>query len=72
VKLLYLPAYSPDYNPVEEMFSYIKLYIRRHGEKFRAATELGNEAAPFLFLYLAVLTVTANHAQGWFHDCGYL
>lgn len=72
MKLLYLPAYSPDYNPIEEMFSYIKSYVRRHGEKFHAATEMDDEAAPFLFLYLAVSTVTANHAKGWFRNCGYL
>jgi len=70
VKLLYLPAYSPDYNPVEELFSYIKVYIRRHGERFRAATEMDDEAAPFLFLYMAVSTIDASCAQAWFHDCG--
>jgi transposase len=72
VKLFYLPAYSPDFNPIEEMFSYIKSYIRRHGNQLRAAMESGDKAEPFLFLYLAVSTVTANHAQGWFHDCGYM
>jgi len=72
VKLLYLSAYSPDYNPIEEMFSYIKAYIRRHGERFRIAIEMGDEAAPYLFLYLALSTVTANHAQGWFRGCGYM
>jgi len=54
------------------MFSYIKAYIRRHGKGFHVAIKMGDEAAPYLFLYLAVSTVTADHAQGWFHGCGYM
>jgi transposase len=27
IKLLYLPPYSPDFNPIEECFSWIKHYI---------------------------------------------
>lgn len=29
-KLVYLPPYSPDFNPIEEAFSAIKAYLRRH------------------------------------------
>ena len=32
IVLLYLPPYSPDYNPIEEAFSYIKYYLRKHDE----------------------------------------
>jgi transposase len=28
---MYLPPYSPDYNPIELAFSKIKAYIRRDG-----------------------------------------
>ena len=31
-KLLYLPAYSPDYNPIEEAFSKIKRFLRKELE----------------------------------------
>jgi transposase len=34
VKLLYLPPYSPDLNPIEEFFSELKAYIRRHWQKY--------------------------------------
>lgn len=30
VKLMYLPPYSPDFNPIEEFFSVLKKYIKRH------------------------------------------
>jgi transposase len=29
--LLYLPPYSPDYNPIEEAFSKVKRFLRRLG-----------------------------------------
>ena len=32
IVILYLPPYSPDYNPIEETFSYVKTYLRRHDE----------------------------------------
>jgi hypothetical protein len=28
---VYLPAYSPDFNPIEEGFAALKAWIRRHG-----------------------------------------
>lgn len=30
IPVFFLPPYSPDYNPIEEMFSYVKTYLRRH------------------------------------------
>lgn len=30
VKLIYLPPYSLDFNPIEEFFSKLKAFIRRH------------------------------------------
>ena len=29
-KLLFIPPYSPDFNPIEEVFSEMKAYIRRY------------------------------------------
>ena len=34
-ELLYLPAYSPDYNPIEEAFSKIKGLLRKIGARSR-------------------------------------
>ncbi len=36
-KLLYLPPYSPDFNPIEEAFSRIKGFLRQIGARTREA-----------------------------------
>jgi transposase len=36
VRLIFLPPYSPDYNPIEESFSVLKAFIRRHYHKKKA------------------------------------
>ena len=35
---MFLPPYSPDYNPVEELFSYIKYYLKEHDEILQAVS----------------------------------
>ena len=30
ILVMYLPPYSPDYNPIKESFSYVKYYLKRH------------------------------------------
>ncbi|KIJ28527.1 hypothetical protein M422DRAFT_87163, partial [Sphaerobolus stellatus SS14] len=70
--LLYLPPYSPDFNPIEECFSFMKGYIRRHGVRFRADIDSGDLSKPYLFLYEALDQVTGEHAKGWFHHSGYV
>lgn len=72
VRLLYLPPYSPDLNPIEECFSFVKAYIRRHGHRFRTAAESAEPDAPYLFLYEVLDKVTPMHAQGWFRHSAYL
>lgn len=34
LKMLYLPPYSPDFNPIEEFFSELKAFIQRHWQKY--------------------------------------
>ncbi len=62
--VLFLPSYSPDFSPIEETFSKIKTYLRRVGARTRESLQ---EA-----IAQALLTVTAQDAQGWFRHCGYL
>lgn len=62
--LLFLPAYSPDFSPIEETFSKIKAFLRRAGARTREALQ---EA-----IAQALLTVTSQDAHGWFRHCGYL
>jgi transposase len=62
-QLLYLPPYSPDFNPIEQCWAKIKEFLR--AAKTRALDLL--EQA----LTAAVATVTAHHATAWFRHCGY-
>jgi len=61
---LFLPAYSPDFNPIEKMWSKIKQILR--GLKARTQEELFEAVAKALSM------VTADDAQGWFESCGYV
>ena len=62
-KVLYLPAYSPDLNPVELLWSKVKAILRR--EKARTFDTLENA------LKLALDSVSTNDISGWFKRCGY-
>ena len=62
-KALFLPAYSPDFNPIEKMWSKIKQILR--GIKPRTEKELLAATAT------ALNAVTDRDAQGWFDSCGY-
>ena len=62
-ELLYLPPYSPDFNPIEEAFSKIKGLLR----KAEARTREGLIEA----LGVAIWTVSARDARGFFEHCGY-
>ena len=62
-ELLYLPPYSPDYNPIEEGFSTIKCFLRQIEARTRGALV---EA-----IGKALDAVTAKDARGFFAHCGY-
>ena len=62
-QLLYLPPYSPDFNPIEEAFSKIKEALRKAGARTREALI---EA-----LGVAISAVTARDARGFFEHGGY-
>jgi transposase len=63
-RLLYLPSYSPDFNPIELAFSKIKAYLRRVG----ARTQDVLEAA----IANAIDLITGPDANGYFRHCGYV
>jgi transposase len=67
VQIEYLLPYSPDLNPIEEAFSKIKHFIRRHGDYYAATTEDG-----IMFDICEVLDiVTSDDAEGYFLHAGY-
>lgn len=63
-QLWYLPAYSPDLNPIEKMWSKIKSILRT----LKARTK----EALIYAIAKALDMVTANDAKGWFESCGYV
>ena len=59
----FLPAYSPDLNPVEKMWSKVKQFLRS------AQARTGKELQTAIAAVLAC--VTAQDAMNWFASCGY-
>ena len=62
-ELIYLPAYSPDFNPIEEAFSKIKGKLRQAGARTKdALVEVLGEA---------LSAISVQDAQGYFKHAGY-
>jgi len=62
-QLLYLPPYSPDFNPIEKAWAKLKQYLRQL--KARTVEQLQPAIAK------ALPTITSANAQAWFRHCGY-
>ena len=62
-ELLYLPSYSPDFNPIEEAFSKIKGLIRK--------VEARSREALLEAIGVAISAITGQDARGFFVYCGY-
>lgn len=63
-KVVHIPAYSPDFNPIEECISKIKEALRSF--KARTKRKLSNALAK------AIAMVTESDIRGWFKHCGYV
>ena len=61
--LRFLPPYSPDFNPIEKMWSKTKQFLR--SAKARTREELDSAIG------MALTTVTAADAHSYFFSCGY-
>jgi transposase len=61
--VLFLPAYSPDLNPIEKMWSKIKNLLR--------TAEARTPADLITAIGQALAKVTPQDALGWFASCGY-
>jgi transposase len=62
-ELLYLPTYSPDYNPIEEAFAKIKNLLRKAAAR---SEEVLVEA-----IAAALSAITAEDIRGYFQHAGY-
>lgn len=63
-RVVHLPAYSPDFNPLEECIAKIKAILR--SLKARTKRKLSNALAKALAL------VTEEDIRGWFEHAGYV
>jgi transposase len=62
-RVMYLPPYSPDFNPIEMCWSKVKEYLR--AQAARTSKALDDAIARGLDL------VTLSDLSGWFGHCGY-
>ena len=61
--LWYLPAYSPDYNPIEKLWSKVKSWLRRvSADSFETIADAVGEA---------LRAVSADECGNYFTACGY-
>jgi transposase len=63
-RLLYLPPYSPDLNPIEQCWSKLKTFLRAAKARTREALEAA--------VTRALVTVTESDARAWFAHSGYV
>jgi transposase len=62
-RLVLLPAYSPDFTPIEQAFAKIKEWLRKRAARTQEALEQA--------IAEALDRVTEQDARGWFRHCGY-
>jgi transposase len=63
VNVVFLPAYSQDFNPIEQAWSKVKASLRK--AKARMADRLGPAIAK------ALDAITPEDIEGWIRHCGY-
>ena len=57
IVVLFLPPYSPDFNPAEDAFSYVKGYLKKHDQLLPAGTPLQ------YLLQAAFDSITKEHCE---------
>ncbi len=60
-RLWFMPAYSPDFNPIEHAFAKLKQFLRK--AKARSPDALQSAIGAGL------ATITSQDARGWFKHC---
>jgi transposase len=61
--MLFLPAYSPDFTPIEQAFSKLKTVLRRIQARTQEALDTAMAEVP--------TTISATDAVHWFRHAGY-
>ncbi|OQE62925.1 hypothetical protein PENNAL_c0256G04169 [Penicillium nalgiovense] len=68
VKLVYLPPYSPDLNPIEEFFAELKAFIRRHWQSYDDNPDQGFDT--YLEWCVDMVGARGESAEGHFRHAG--
>lgn len=63
INILYLPPYTPEYNPIEMMWEKIKKYLRKNPSKDIQQLRLN--------ITKAYQTITSQDIKSWFKHSGY-
>ena len=61
---IFLPPYSPDYNPIELAFSYVKYYLKLHEDIVEFASHK-------VLIEAAFKSITKDYCCKWIEHCGY-
>jgi transposase len=64
-KILYLPPYSPDFNPIETAFSALKSWLKRY-------RDFSNHFDPKYLISVALAQTTPEIARKYFEESIYL
>ena len=64
IMLMYLPPYSPDMNPIELAFSYVKGYLKKH-------EDIIHVVSPISIIKDAFHSITVEMCESWIKHCKY-
>ena len=64
----FIPPYSPDLDPVEELFSKVKVCLKENDEAIQA----DDKSAVVDFIRAAFSTATPDDSYAWFKHAGYI
>lgn len=62
ILVLFLPPYSPDFNPIENVFGNVKSYLKTHDEVIQSAKAIFSSAFN---------DITTNQCNAWITNSGY-
>ncbi|PVF91028.1 hypothetical protein CPB86DRAFT_720218 [Serendipita vermifera] len=69
MRYIFLPPYSPDFNPIELSFASMKAWFRRNRDL--VDTCWSDEHLTRILLIRMAFSATPDKAKGWFRMCGY-
>ena len=72
MRLVFLPAYSPDLNPIKEAFSAIPAWIWKNTDYVIGELTGREQGDPYKMIWDAVFSVTPEKALGWFQHSSYI